>query len=146
MIEDINTNNIDEALPLIRQYQEFYKIQNIDDNKNKLFFSQFGINTEKGCLFAFRKDNKIVAFATVYFTYASSIISKVAIMNDLYTIENYRGKGIATRLIKHCEMYAKSKNASRLQWVTSKDNTTAQAVYLSLGAKQSSWEFFTYST
>ncbi len=146
MIEDINVNNIDEALPLIREYQEFYNVQNIHDEKNKIFFSQFGIETKEGCLFAYRQDNQLVAFATVYFTYASSITSKVAIMNDLYTLEKYRGKGIATQLIKYCENYAKTKNASRLQWVTAKDNSTAQKVYLSLGAKQSSWEFFTYTT
>jgi len=146
LIEDINNTNIDEVLPLIRKYQEFYSIQNIDDTKNKIFFTQFGLNTQKGCLFGYRKDNKIVAFATVYFTYASSIISKVAVMNDLYTLEEYRGNGIAKKLILHCEQYAKSKGAMRLQWVTAKDNEIAQKVYNSLGAKQSSWEFFTYST
>jgi len=145
LIEDININNIDEVLPLIREYQEFYNIKNIDDKKNKIFFSQFGIETKEGCLFAYRKDNTLVAFATVYFTYASSIISKVAIMNDLYTLEKYRNEGIAKQLIKHCEQYAKLKNASRLQWVTAKENSIAQKVYLSLGAKQSSWEFFTYT-
>ena len=141
MIEAINSENIDELLPLIRRYQEFYKIENIDDSKNKDFFSKFGIDTDLGCLFGFRKDNRLVAFATVYFTYASSIISKVAVMNDLYTLEEYRGNGIAKQMIKHCEKYAQTKNAVRLQWMTASDNEIAQMVYKSLGAKQSSWEF-----
>ena len=145
MIEDINIKNIDEVLPLIRKYQEFYKIENINDNKNKDFFLQFGLDTDLGCLFTFRKDSRLVAFATVYFTYASSIINKVAVMNDLYTEKEYRGQGIAKQLIVYCEQYAKSKNAVRLQWVTAKENETAKKVYQSLGAKQSSWEFFTYS-
>jgi len=141
LIEAINSENIDELLPLIRRYQEFYKIENIDDSKNKDFFSKFGIDTDLGCLFGFRKDNRLVAFATVYFTYASSIISKVAVMNDLYTLEEYRGNGIAKQMIKHCEKYAQTKNAVRLQWMTASDNEIAQMVYKSLGAKQSSWEF-----
>lgn len=87
-----------------------------------------------------------MAFATVYFTYASSIISKVAIMNDLYTSEEYRNQGIATELIKHCEKFAKEKGAVRLQWVTAANNKTAQSIYQALGAKQSSWEFYTYAT
>ena len=146
MIEDINLNNINEVLPLIRKYQEFYNVQNIDDEKNKKFFSQFGINSDKGCLFGYRKDSKIVAFATIYFSYVSSTISKIAVMNDLYTLPEYRKQGIGTKLIKHCEKYAKTKGASRLQWLTTPDNLTAQSLYKSIGAKQSSWELFIYST
>ncbi len=146
MIEIINKDNLNEVLPLIRQYQAFYEVKNIDDEKNRVFFSQFGLSSDKGCLFADRKDGQFVAFATVYFTYASSIISKVAIMNDLYTSKDYRQQGIATALIKHCEQYAKQQGTARLQWVTAASNKTAQSLYTALGAKQSSWEFFSYST
>lgn len=144
MIEAINNTNLSEVLPLIRDYQTFYNVQNIDDARNEMFFSQFGIDSEKGCLFGYRKDKRLVAFATVYFTYASSITSKVAVLNDLYTCKEYRKQGIATALIKHCGQYVKEKDAARLQWVTAADNTSAQRVYQALGAKQSSWEFFTY--
>ena len=146
MIEPINQKNINEVLPLIRKYQEFYGINNIDDENNKHFFSQFGNSTDKGCLFGYRKKGKLVAFATVYFSYASTIISKVAIMNDLYTSEEYRKQGIATELIMYCEKYAKSNGAARLQWVTASDNKKAQSIYEALGAKQSSGECYTDAT
>ena len=146
MIEPITVNDLTEALPLIRKYQEFYNVPDIDDNKNMVFFSQFGDSSDKGCLFGYRKDGKMVAFATVYFTYASSIISKVAVLNDLYTSVEYRKQGIATELIKHCEKYSKANGAARLQWVTAADNKAAQSLYKALGAKQSSWEFYTYAT
>lgn len=51
MIEIVTNNNIKEVLPLIRMYQEFYKITNISDERNREFFSQFGPDTDKGCLF-----------------------------------------------------------------------------------------------
>ena len=146
LIEDINSSNIDEVLPLIRKYQEFYKVQNIDDKKNKIFFSQFGIESNKGCLFGYRKDNKLVAFTTIYFSYVSSSISRIAVMNDLYTLPEYRKQGIGKKLIQYCEKYSKTKGASRLQWLTAPDNTVAQSLYKSIGAKQSSWELFIYST
>jgi len=146
MIEPIDNKNLNEVLSLIKKYQEFYEVTNIDDEKNMKFFSQFGLLSDKGCLFGYRKKGELVAFATVYFSYASSIISKVAVMNDLYTSEEYRNQGIATELIKHCEKYAKENGAVRLQWVTAASNKTAQSIYKALGAKQSSWEFFTYTT
>lgn len=143
MIEAIDTGNIDEVLPLIRKYQAFYKVANIDDDKNKEFFSQFGYSSSKGCLFAYRFDGQFVAFATVYFSYASSITSKIGILNDLYTSKPYRLQGLGRQLIQHCETYAKENGALRLQWVTAPSNEAAKSVYRSLGAKQSSWEFFT---
>ncbi len=146
MIEAITVENLDEALPLIRKYQAFYKVVDIDDKRNKQFFSQFSEQSEKGCLFAYRKAGMLIGFATVYFSFSSTITSKVAVLNDLYTLESCRGQGIGTALIKHCEAYGKSKGAVRLQWVTAPDNTVAQAVYKSLGAKQSSWEFFSYAS
>ena len=146
MIEPINVKNLNEVLPLIRKYQEFYNVDKIDDDKNRAFFSQFGYSSNKGCLFGYRLNGKLVAFATVYFCYASSIISKVGVMNDLFTSLEYRQQGIGKKLIKHCENYAKENGAARLQWVTAASNEAAQATYKSLGAKQSSWEFFTYAT
>ncbi|TGL31370.1 GNAT family N-acetyltransferase [Leptospira koniambonensis] len=144
-IETISDKNLDELLPLIRKYQEFYKIESINDEKNRVFFSQFGEGSNSGCLFGYRKDGRLVGFATVYFSYASSIIRKVAIMNDLFTLTEFRKQGIGEALIDHCAKYAKFQGAARLQWVTAPDNVTAQALYNKMGAKQSSWEFFTYN-
>ena len=146
MIESITSGNLNEVLPLIRNYQAFYQIEDICDQRNKQFFSQFGEASDKGCLFAYRVNGELVAFATVYFSFTSSITSKVAILNDLYTLPEYRKQGIGKSLIQHCEKFGKSRGAARLQLVTAPNNHNAQSLYQSLGAKQSSWEFFTYTS
>ncbi len=79
MIEMVTEQTIDEVLPLIRKYQAFYHADQFDDQANRMFFSQFYEHSDKGCLFAYRQDKKVVAFAIVYFSYSSTIISKVAI-------------------------------------------------------------------
>jgi len=145
MIETVSAENLKDVLPLVRQYMDFYNIQHIDDAKNEGFFSQFGLNSEKGCQFLLRQDKQAVAFATIFFSYSTSITAKVAVLNDLYTLPNHRGQGIGKRLIQHCTDYAKEQGAERLQWVTSPDNKQAQALYNSLGAAKSEWFFYTYS-
>ena len=145
MIQAITDKNLEEVLPLIRQYQEFYKIADINDDRNREFFSQFGEDKAEGCQFLFRNEQgQAVAFATVYFTFVSSIPAKVGVMNDLYTIEEYRGKGIGRQLIDHCLAFAKSKGAVRLQWLTAEDNETAQKLYDSMNTNQSTWKVYTY--
>ncbi len=146
MIEEVSQNTLDEVLPLIRKYQEFYKVADISDSKNKTFFSQFGKHNPSGCQFLFRKDAIVVGFATLYFTYASTSASKVAVLNDLYTLPEARGKGVGRELIEHCRTFAASNGASRLQWVTAPNNKQAQKLYDSLDTNKSTWHFYTYST
>lgn len=146
MIEAVSSKNLAEVLPLIRKYQEFYKVQGIDDEKNRAFFSQFHEHGSDGCLFLFRnKSGAAVGFATVYFTYVSSIPARVGVMNDLYTLPTYRGKGIGKLLINHCLDFALKKGAARLQWLTAQDNQQAQLLYDSLDTKKSTWHVYTYN-
>ena len=86
MIEAVNNENLAEVLPLIRDYQAFYQVANISDEKNKRFFSQFGLSQSSGCQFLFREAGAVVGFATVYFCYTSTITEKVAVLNDLFTL------------------------------------------------------------
>jgi len=146
MIEFVSNKNIDEALPLIRKYQEFYKVADISDSKNKEFFSQFGKTSSSGCQFIFRNNSKAVGFATVYFTYTSTLVAKVAVLNDLYTLPEMRGNGVGKQLVEYCKDFAKARGAARLQWVTAPDNEQAQKLYDSLNTGKSTWYFYTYNT
>lgn len=146
MIEIVSKNNIAEVLPLIRAYQEFYNVASISDSKNEEFFSQFGESNPAGCQFLYRDNGVVVGFATVYFSYASSITSKVAVLNDLFTISNLRGKGVGRKLVEYCHQFASKNNASRLQWVTAPDNEIAQKLYDSMNTSKSNWHFYSYNT
>lgn len=144
MIEPVSEHNLEDILPLIRQYQEFYGIEDINDERNRLFFAQFGQFCESGCQFLFRDDERNpVAFATVYFSYVSSIPAKVGVMSDLYTVPSHRGNGIGRTLINHCQDYALSKGAVRLQWFTAEDNHKAQKLYDAIGEDRGMWKVYT---
>lgn len=144
VIEKVNQDTIDLVLPLIRAYQSFYQCSSIDDEANRAHFSQFGPASDKGCLFVYLDNGCPVGFATVYFTYSSTLPGKVGVMNDLYTVEDCRGRGIGRRLTDHCLHYAKSMGALRLQWLTARGNETAQRLYDSLTSRKSEWYFYIY--
>ncbi len=146
MIEEVSEKNIEQVLPLIREYQEFYKVTDISDSRNKKFFSQFGSDNSAGCQFLYRDGEEVVGFATVYFSYSSTITAKVAVLNDLFTSPKIRGKGVGKSLIEHCRKFAESNNAVRLQWVTAPDNDQAKKLYDSLNTNKSTWDFYAYNT
>ena len=142
-IETVTAKSLEEVLPLVRQYQEFYKIADISDERNRDFFLQFCGDNPSGRQFLFRQAGKVVAFATVYFSFTSSIPAKVAVLNDLYTLPGSRGQGIGRKLIEHCRAYAEVNGAARLQWLTAADNYSAQKLYDSLNTGKSDWIFYT---
>ncbi|NRB40311.1 MAG: GNAT family N-acetyltransferase [Pseudomonadales bacterium] len=146
MIEEVSEKNIEDVLPLIRAYQEFYKVSDISDARNMEFFSQFGSGNSAGCQFLYRENSEVVGFATVYFSYTSTITAKVAVLNDLYTSPKMRGKGVGKKLIEHCREFAANNDAVRLQWVTAPDNEKAQKLYDSLNTNKSTWHFYAYNT
>jgi GNAT superfamily N-acetyltransferase len=146
MIERISKDSLDEVLPLIRNYQEFYKVADICDIRNKEFFSKFCNSNPAGCQFLYREGSEVVGFATVYFSFTSTITAKAAILNDLYTVPTMRGKRIGKKLIEHCREFAAKNNAARLKWVTAPNNHTAHKLYDSLNATKSEWIFYTYNT
>ncbi len=145
LLAPVTPQNLHQFLPLIKQYQAFYQATPVDEVTNRRFFSQFSLQSDKGCLFGCWLGGEQVAFASVYFGYASTLARQVAIMNDLYVVPERRRQGLARALVSHCQAFARSRGAARLQWLTAHDNTEAQALYRSLGARQSSWEFFTLS-
>ncbi|MFT7492037.1 MAG: ribosomal protein S18 acetylase RimI-like enzyme [Pseudohongiellaceae bacterium] len=144
MIEIISSNNLDEILPLIKSYQEFYNAVPTSLAHNKIFFSQFNEESSAGCQFLYRKNNEVAGFATVYFTFNSNVAAKIAILNDLYVIPAFRGQQIARQLIEYCREFAQARGAVRLQWVTAPDNLVAQKLYDSLDVKKSEWAFYIY--
>jgi GNAT superfamily N-acetyltransferase len=146
LIEVVSKENLNEVLPLIRQYQEFYKAADISDSLNKEFFSQFGESNPSGCQFLYRHNNSVVGFATVYFSYSSTLPAKVAVLNDLFTVPEMRGRGIGRKLIEHCRKFAAEKDAARLQWLTAPGNKQAQSLYESIDTGKSTWLLYTYKT
>ena len=144
MIEVVNPENFDELLGLMRLYQEFYQVVSISEERNREFFAQFGSNSSLGCQFLYRHNNMAVGFATVYFSFSSTAVAKVGVMNDLFTLPVARRKGVGKALINHCLDYALSHNAIRLQWTTALDNEVAQGLYDSLPTSKKPWLFYTY--
>lgn len=145
MIKAVDQADFELVLPLIKAYQDFYQCAPIDDKINHAHFSQFGPNSDKGCIFLYMEDGAAVGFSTVYFTFSSTLPGKVGVMNDLFITEKCRGKGIGRQLIEHSLIYAQSRGALRMQWLTSMSNEVAQRLYDSLNAKKSDWHFYAYT-
>ena len=93
MIEEVTESNFNDVLPLIIEYQTFYGVETINEEKNKLFFSQFTKSHKNGILHLFRANRKAIGFTTIYKGFSSTRAEVVGVLNDLYVQPSYRGNG-----------------------------------------------------
>ena len=138
-IAPVAASEMDELLPLIAAYQRFYEAETIDDERNRAFFSRFLAPSEVGMLVGAREDGRLVGYACLYWHFSSLLPAETVLLNDLFVVEDDRGRGVGRALIEASADIARERGAACLQWATAPDNHTAQRLYDSLPTERSEW-------
>jgi GNAT superfamily N-acetyltransferase len=138
-IEPISAEQLDALLPLIAAYQRFYGVDEIDEERNRAFFSRFIAPSEDGMLLGAWREGELRGYACLYWSFTSLVPGETVLMNDLYVVAESRGEGVGRALIEASAAAGRERGAQRLEWVTAADNETAQRLYDSTGAERSEW-------
>lgn len=80
-----------------------------------------------------------IGLATIFWTWSTTRLGRLAVMNDLFVAPEARGTGVADALILACRDHAREHGCVALEWQTALDNHRAQAVYARVGAQPSRW-------
>ena len=135
----VREEDLDDLLPLMRAYCEFYGVAPSDDALLALSRALIADPEREGVQLIARDGSEAVGFATVFWTWSTLGGFRIGVMNDLYVAPAARGGGLADRLIAALAELCREHGAQRLQWQTAKDNLRAQAVYDRVGGRRSEW-------
>jgi GNAT superfamily N-acetyltransferase len=139
-ISVVREEDLEDLLPLMRAYCEFYDVAPTDDALLAMSQALIADPEHEGIQLVARNWNgAAVGFATVFWTWQTLSASRAAVMNDLFVAEHARGTRIADALIAACGEHALAHGAPHLTWQTAKDNLRAQAVYERVGGRRSEW-------
>jgi GNAT superfamily N-acetyltransferase len=138
-IAPIAVEEFEQLLPLIAAYQRFYKVEAIDEERNRTFFRRFLGPSEDGLLLGARSDGRLVGYACLYWHFSSLEACESVLMNDLYVDESVRGQGVGRALIEATAEVARERGVPFVEWSTAPDNETAQRLYNSTGAERTTW-------
>jgi GNAT superfamily N-acetyltransferase len=130
---------LEQLLPLIAAYQRFYEVEKIDEERNRAFFARFIAPNDDGLLLGAWRDEWLVGYACLFWSFTSLVPAETVLMNDLFVDPAARGQGIGRALIEASAEVAQNRGAQRLEWVTQPDNETARRLYDSTGAQRSTW-------
>ena len=144
-ISRVDEADLPELLPLLRGYCDFYEVSPSDEELLALARALIADPERDGVQLLARSGGDAVGFATVYWSWATTIASRIGVMNDLFVAPAARGSGAAEQLIAACVEECKQREAAELTWQTAPDNVRAQRVYDRVGAKRSQWVDYSLS-
>ena len=134
-----------ELLPLVRGYCDFYEVSPSDEELLRLSRALIADPERDGVQLLARSGGEAVGFATIYWSWATTIASRIGVMNDLFVTPAARGTGAAEQLILACVEECREHGAAELTWQTAPDNDRAQRVYERVGATRSQWVDYSLS-
>ena len=127
-------------MPLVAAYLDFYETPlapaAIEEHCRALLADPACEGVQ---LIARDADGAAIAFATIYWSWSTTRLGRLATMNDLFVAPQARGSGAAEALILACRDRARERGCVAVTWQTALDNRRAQAVYERVGGTRSQW-------
>ena len=125
-VSPLKAEDYADRVVLAEGYKTFYKTEVTDDELSRTW-TRILENTEIFGAGA-KIDGKLVGIVH-YLFHATIWAPDACYLQDLFTLPESRGKGIASQLVQYVADQTIHRGADRLYWTTQEDNATARSLY-----------------
>ena len=122
-------------LPLWQGYLSFYKVENLPDHVTESLWARFFDAAEPVHALLAEENGELLGLVHYIFHRNTWMASDVCYLEDLFTAEAARGKGVGRALIEAVYERARAAGSTRVYWMTHETNKTAQALYNNVAEK-----------
>lgn len=137
---DIQQKHYEVWIELYHKYAEYYQVDIPKDNFDLTWKWLTSENYPFWGILA-DVDSKIVGFAHFRSLPSPLDSCEVGFLDDLFVLQEFRGKKIGYSLIEKVHQIGKSKNWPYINWITKDDNYTARTLYDKISTK-TDWNFY----
>jgi ribosomal protein S18 acetylase RimI-like enzyme len=123
--------DLDSLADLFNLYRIFYRKP--EDLPGARRFLQERMERNESVVFVAEGDSKLVGFTQLYPQFSSTRMKRSWLLNDLYVVKEYRGRGISKKLITEAKQLARETGSAGLLLETEKKNTIGNRLYPSAG-------------
>jgi GNAT superfamily N-acetyltransferase len=114
--------------PLWLGYQTFYKVA-LPAEATDAAWARFHDPSEPMEALGAFVDRRLVGIAHMILHRSTWTVGPYCYLQDLFTVPEARGQGIASALVSAVVERARAAGASRVHWLTHESNATARALY-----------------
>lgn len=133
---------VEKIAPLFDAYRIFYG-QPSDLPGSRDFLAERISHNESTIFYAQDESGEVLGFVQLYPLFSSVSARRTWLLNDLYTIDAARGRGIGSALLETAKKFAARTGAKGILLETGKDNISAQRLYEAQGYVQDTG-YYTY--
>ena len=124
-----------DLLSLICALAEYEKLDPPDrEAQKRLVEDGFGDNPKYESFLAY-DDSGAIGYVIFYMTYSSFMAKPTLYLEDIFVLEEYRGKGAGKLLFSRCVEEGRERMCGRIDFVVLRWNINAQRFYEKEGAK-----------
>ncbi|CAM8636897.1 RimI Acetyltransferases [Comamonadaceae bacterium] len=131
-IERATLAQLDTVASLFDAYRQFYE-QAPNLTTARGFIADRMQRNESTILLAYDAQGLAVGFCQMYASFCSVVAAPIVVLYDLFVSPAARKTGAGRALLLAARTHAESHGFARMDLTTAKTNTTAQALYRSLG-------------
>jgi GNAT superfamily N-acetyltransferase len=132
-IRPAREDEIEELLPLMRAYCDFYGSSPADEGVRAMARTLIS-EPSQGAVFIAREEGRAIGFATLDWKWSMLKGARIGYLEDLFVDPAARGRGTADALIQVCADRCRELGMPAMEWLTAPDNQRAQKVYDRAGA------------
>ena len=123
--------DLDALATLFEGYRRFYQ-QPADLAKSRAFLAE-RLRERDSVIFVAEDGGTLVGFTQLYPLFSSTQCRSIWLLNDLFTAESARGRGVGKALMETARAHAIETGAAAIELATAHTNLPAQRLYESLG-------------
>ncbi|WP_212005614.1 N-acetyltransferase [Chitinophaga sp. HK235] len=131
-----------EVAVLFDAYRSYF--DQVPDFKGALAFVSDRIKLGDSVIFVVFEGDEIIGFAQLYPLFTSLGMKRGWLLNDVYVLEEHRGKGAGGALVDAAIDHGRKTDAAWLMLQTYVANTGAQKLYASKGFKKDATSYYFY--
>lgn len=120
---------------LFRAYREFYKYADDEKVVAQIWNWIFDESRVTESFVAVDENNNVVGIANIRVFPRNLVAGKALWLDDLFTLPELRGKGVARALLSALKDKANAEGYNAVRWITAEDNAQARELYDKVATK-----------